>query len=262
MVAVQAAVDPEAADFFRRQMVDPENTVCCDSGAVEATWVSISHGIYLSIGAAGLHRSLGVNVSFVQSTIMDSWKPKHLKMMELGGNRRFNDFLREHGIPLDMPVREKYSTRAAEWYRRNLRALAEGSEPLAPLPHGTGHLPMEACSSSMRHVLDEVFAESPCHGSMSAGGVARQTHLCPEPSVIVEEDATEFTSRHICRKLSACFRFKWSSKTAQLSSSDESEESKLVTSSMSPDIPPDALPSLLTSSPWRHAKDQIAAAAA
>merc|ERR1719158_1319200 len=114
------AVDPQAVEFFSKQMEDPENAMCCDCGTEEATWVSVSHGIYLSIGAAGLHRSLGVKVSFVQSTTMDSRKPVHLKMMELGGNRRFNEFLADHGIPVDMPVREKYQTRAAVWYRKNL----------------------------------------------------------------------------------------------------------------------------------------------
>lgn len=51
------------------------------------------------------------------------------------------DFFREHGIPDDMPIVQRYNTRAAEWYRRKLRAEAEGAEPPSPLPEGTGHLP-------------------------------------------------------------------------------------------------------------------------
>jgi len=160
MSAMSAPVDPSAAAFFSKQLEDPENNMCCDCGIEGATWASISHGIYLSIGAAGLHRSLGVKVSFVQSTTMDSWKPIHLRMMELGGNQRFNAFLAEQGIPVDMPIREKYSTCAARWYRDNLRAVAEGLEPLAPLPIGTGHLPALASTSSQQHVLDKVFAKS------------------------------------------------------------------------------------------------------
>merc|ERR1719181_2742855 len=113
-------VDPAASEFFTTQQEDNANRACCDCGTEGASWASISYGIYLSIGAAGLHRSLGVKVSFVQSTTMDSWKPVHLRMMELGGNRRFQVFLREQGVPENMPTREKYCTRAAEWYRQNL----------------------------------------------------------------------------------------------------------------------------------------------
>jgi hypothetical protein len=84
-------------------------------------------------------------------------------MMELGGNQRFLDFLREHGISEDMPIRRKYKTRAVEWYRRNLRAEAEGTEAPEPLPIGTGHLPMEEedASDGTNQILDAVFADAP-----------------------------------------------------------------------------------------------------
>jgi len=193
---MSAPVDPSAADFFSKQLEDPENIICCDCGIEGATWASISHGIYLSIGAAGLHRSLGVKVSFVQSTSMDSWKPIHLRMMELGGNQRFNAFLAEQGIPVDMPIREKYSTCAAKWYRDNLRAVAEGLEPLAPLPIGTGHLPALASTSSQQHVLDKVFAEPPHKDSMSLGGIHDTS----------SEVSDKATSRSLCEKLAACFK--------------------------------------------------------
>jgi len=166
---------PEFFDAARHS--DPANELCCDGGPGEAEWASVSHGIYLSIAAAGVHRSMGVRTSFVQSTVMDAWKPIHLRMMELGGNRRFSDFLRQHGVPEDAPLREKYATRAAAWYRRNLRAEAEGSDAPEPLAENTGHLPEEERAASV--VLDRVFAEakvdiSPrsCRSSKSAPDVA------------------------------------------------------------------------------------------
>jgi len=134
-------------EFFSKQRDrDPANTVCCDQGGGdgETDWASVSHGIYLSIEAAGAHRSLGVRVSFVQSTSMDVWKPIHLRMMELGGNRTFQEFLDKHGCG-GLPIREKYFTRAAKWYRENLRALAEGGPCPDSLPEGTGHLPVDMC---------------------------------------------------------------------------------------------------------------------
>lgn len=165
-------VDAEAAAFFRQQQEeDPENNACFDSGTAAPQWASISHGIYISIEASGAHRSLGVRTSNVQSTTMDSWKPLHLRMMELGGNRRFREFLREHGVPEDLPIRQKYTTRAAEWYRENLLASAQGSKPPAPLAKGTGHLPASGTASPEQQMLDKVFAAVPLGGAMTSGGV-------------------------------------------------------------------------------------------
>lgn len=164
-------VDPVASQFFCKQREDVANTVCCDCPDAEAQWASVSHGIYLSIGASGVHRSLGVKVSRVLSTSMDSWKPLHLRMMELGGNERFRAFLEEHSVPRDMPIRRKYSTRAATWYRENLLAMAEGSTPPAPLAPGTGHLLVVDSTTSEQALLDDVFAVAPQRG-MSSGGVS------------------------------------------------------------------------------------------
>lgn len=166
------AGDLVAAEMFAMQQEDLSNTLCCDCGTAGALWASVSHGTYISIEAAGVHRSLGVKTSFVLSTTMDSWKPVHLRMMELGGNQRFKDFLREQGVPEDLPIRRKYTTRAAAWYRENLRAQAEGREPLSPLQAGTGHLPADGVDGRSDHtaLLDEIFAAAPRSGSMLAGG--------------------------------------------------------------------------------------------
>lgn len=164
-------VDGKAQAVFEQQMRDPANRLCCDSGADKPEWASVSHGIYISIGASGVHRSLGVKVSYVQSMSMDSWKPVHLRMMEIGGNDRFNKFMLEHNVPADMPIREKYSTKAAKWYREALRAEAEGLPLPAPLEPGEGLLPSEGVQSSEGQLLDQVFARVPEQRSMTAGGV-------------------------------------------------------------------------------------------
>eukprot|EP00931_Biecheleriopsis_adriatica_P044448 TRINITY_DN25427_c0_g1_i1.p1 TRINITY_DN25427_c0_g1~~TRINITY_DN25427_c0_g1_i1.p1 ORF type:complete len:294 (+),score=49.51 TRINITY_DN25427_c0_g1_i1:74-883(+) len=177
--------DPKVDQFFREQMKDPANRTCCDSGLSDPQWASISHGIYISIGACGVHRSLGVKTSFVQSIYMDAWKPLHLRMMELGGNSRFNSFMLEHGIPDEMPIREKYSTRAARWYREALKAEAEGLRPPEPLEIGTGHLPVDEDQSEERKLLDQVFAQVPGQGALSVsstygGRQGDQSPGCPD----------------------------------------------------------------------------------
>jgi len=177
----RAMVDAVAVQFFRAQQEnDSANNVCCDTGNTGPQWASPSHGIYISIEAAGAHRSLGVRVSKVLSTTMDSWKPLHLKMMELGGNRRFSEFLREHNVPEDMPIRQKYRTRAAEWYRENLEAMAEGTQCPVPLVPGTGHMPQSDPPSPGQLMLDKIFADAPngpsapCPTPSSSSGVARR----------------------------------------------------------------------------------------
>jgi len=171
--------DAETTDLFERlQQEDPENNICCDSGTECPQWASISHGIYISAESSGVHRSLGVAVSNVRSTTMDSWKPLHRKMMELGGNRRFKDFVREQGIPDNMPIRQKYGTRAAKWYRLHLRALAEGAALPEPLPPNTGHLPECDKPSPEQLMLDKLYADGVARhrGTAVAATASLQSH--------------------------------------------------------------------------------------
>ncbi|CAE7284379.1 AGD6 [Symbiodinium natans] len=127
----RAMVDPSVHAFFDQHLRQTANQTCCDGEGMLPRWASVSHGIYISIEASGIHRSLGVATSFVQSLYLDAWKPVHLKMMELGGNERFQKFMKAHGVPEDMPIRDKYSTRAAKWYREALVVLCRAM-PLLP----------------------------------------------------------------------------------------------------------------------------------
>jgi len=154
--------NPATVLFFQAQQDgDASNDICCDTGKTEPEWASPSHGVYISIEAAGVHRSLGVKVSRVLSTTMDSWTPLQLKMMELGGNKRFADFMQEQGMPDNMPIRLKYTTRAADWYRKNLLAMAKGSAPPELLALGIGHMPMsDAATCAEQLMLDKVFSSA------------------------------------------------------------------------------------------------------
>jgi len=162
---------------FPLQLPLPGSSRCCDTGTSSPLWASVSHGIYLSIEAAGVHRSLGVRSSFVLSVTLDHWTPTQLRMMELGGNQRWTDFLCEQGIREDMPIREKYSTCAAAWYRTCLRAEAEGLEPPAPLPPGTGHLLAHDRSDPALAVLDRVYASVHCGNSMKQDAMMKALEL-------------------------------------------------------------------------------------
>lgn len=166
-----------ARDFFDAEMKRCANCVCFDTGAADPAWASVSHGIYVSIDAAGVHRSLGVRVSRVQSLELDAWKPVQLRMMELGGNERFRAFLIQQRVPEEMPIREKYATRAADWYRRNLRAMAEGLPGLEPLVAGTGSLPLVEEMSEVQWMLDQAFT---VETALPQGGMPVSRPHCQE----------------------------------------------------------------------------------
>jgi hypothetical protein len=70
-----------------------ENQTCFDCGGEKPQWASVNNGIFLCMTCAALHRSLGVNASFVRSLTMDQWSDKQLKHMALGGNKHLNELL-------------------------------------------------------------------------------------------------------------------------------------------------------------------------
>ena len=57
--------------------------------------------------------------SYVKPLFTEAWDSFQLKMVAIGGNKKFFEFLREYGKERD-PVPKKYTSAAAVYYRKKL----------------------------------------------------------------------------------------------------------------------------------------------
>lgn len=117
---------------------DLGNKLCVDCSAPNPQWATIPYGIFICLSCAGLHRGLGVHISFVRSITMDEWTEDQMKKMRISGNLKFMTFMKEYGdqggYREGMSVVEKYNCWAAAQYKEKIVAEVQGQEwsPSAP----------------------------------------------------------------------------------------------------------------------------------
>ncbi|KOS21448.1 ADP-ribosylation factor GTPase-activating protein GCS1 [Escovopsis weberi] len=183
-------VDPETRSKLAALQREHNNNLCCDCNAPSPQWASPKFGIFICLSCAGVHRGLGVHISFVRSISMDAFKANEIERMRLGGNDNWRRFFEEHedtqmrGLTWDdATIAERYGGEVGEEWKERLACRAEGREYVAgekkppPVPSKQPQQPQQQASSASRTATPLSASRSQSPGTGAGVGAGRTTRV-------------------------------------------------------------------------------------
>lgn len=110
-----------------------ENKKCFDCQNEPARWASLNNGIFLCNECSEEHKSFGVG-NIIKSISLEQWNKNQLNLMKIGGNKRLKTFLENNDLPSNIDKKSLYHSKLMVYYRKKLKAEAEGELLLEQLP--------------------------------------------------------------------------------------------------------------------------------
>lgn len=119
----------------------PGNQQCVDCGKRNPDWASITYGVLMCLQCSGIHRSYGVQVSYIRSIQYDTWNHQQIVSLLEGGNAQLRTFFHRHQLLDDSGInnntqaatcnkklleqqhlfKQRYHTKAALFYNVHLK---------------------------------------------------------------------------------------------------------------------------------------------
>ena len=128
--------DDKKTIILRKLINDDYNYICfdCHKELNNLDYFDIKNGIFLCYNCAQKHVHLPKDISLVMTGNIRSLEENDLMILYYGGNKNLIEFIKRH-FPLleNYNLKEKYSTKAMDYYRKLLRSKAfDEEEPELP----------------------------------------------------------------------------------------------------------------------------------